>query len=691
MSHVLGIDLGTTFSAVSFVDENGNPTIVKNEYGATMTPSVVLLDGDRVEVGQTAMNQWITNQDKVIRWIKRAMDQDEFRFQDRSAIEISAEILKVLKRDAEEHLGVSIDEAVITCPAYFQPHERENTQKAGELAGFKAPKIIAEPTAAAVFHGVQSMREGEKIMVCDLGGGTFDATILALEKDVYVPKATVGNRKLGGHDWTEALVNLTRDRLLDLYGFDVRDDLGAMQMLYENCEQAKRDFHQRMQATISCPYEGKLHDVEVSRQEFEELTQYLMDRMSDCCNAAINKANVKWSDLKEILLVGGSSRLRRMGEEIAKLSGRKPIPIREPDLAVAYGAAIIAKGEVRVRPRGGIAARGSGISEVKRVTTIATIPRHFGTRVAGKKDGQSVTENEIIIPMNTVVPASCSRDDFAIPRDDLHSFDIPVVEFEPHQAGNCVAYYRVSCLPNVKRGDRIRVTFHYDESGILKAEAADVASGMVLVCENMGAQFQPEPTASGPRYVIFAVDASGSMYGEKLQSAKNALIKNAKELINRLGDNCKIGIVSFGSNGVPVLDPVSNIDMIEEAANGIEADGGTAMDEGLDMAMTMAAIAPADSMRDIVMISDGMPNSKERALVAAAKCTDSGIILSSLRIDSSDTDNDYLNQLTPNYLDIESGGDMTSAVATLLTRADEARSGQGAPVAAGVAGGIREV
>ncbi|MCI0582004.1 MAG: Hsp70 family protein, partial [Chloroflexi bacterium] len=229
---IVGIDLGTTYSAIAYVNEQGVATVIPNADGQSTTPSVVLVEGGRVVVGSVALNQWVTNEEHVVRWIKRAMGDPAYRFQGLSAAEVSAEVLKALKADAEAQLGVPLDEAVITCPAYFAAVEIENTKRAGELAGFRVREVVKEPTAAAVYYGVDNMRDGETVLVCDLGGGTFDATVLTYARGVFMPRASAGDRKLGGHDWTMELVNLVAERLVEKKGDDPRNDLVAAQLLY---------------------------------------------------------------------------------------------------------------------------------------------------------------------------------------------------------------------------------------------------------------------------------------------------------------------------------------------------------------------------------------------------------------------------------------------------------------------------
>jgi molecular chaperone DnaK len=352
---VVGIDLGTTFSAAAYVDEQGRPQVIQNSEGRLRTPSVVRVGAGPTVVGEAALNQWVTDQEHVVRWIKRVIGDPEYRFQGLDAVQISAEIIKVLKEDAEHSLGQPIIEAVITCPAYFDSVEIENTKRAGELAGLKVREIVKEPIAAAVCYGVGPMHDGEKIMVCDLGGGMFGATVLTFEKGVFIPLAATGNHQLGGDDWSMELADLAADRIKERLGEDPRDDLVASRMFYEACEQAKRDLSRVTEVAIPCRLQGRIEQVVVTREEFEVRTEWRMQTVVACAAEALEKANMTWADLDRILLVGGSSRLRRMALAFEEASGKQVVHTREPELMVTLGAAILASAQVRPRrPSGGL-------------------------------------------------------------------------------------------------------------------------------------------------------------------------------------------------------------------------------------------------------------------------------------------------------------------------------------------------
>lgn len=676
---VVGIDLGTTFSSVAYVNDEGLPEVVRNADGSATMPSVVLIQDGRIAVGDVAMNQWVTNQEHVVRWIKRAMGDLDYRFQGLSAVEISAEILKALKADAELSLGRSIEEAVITCPAYFAAVEIENTKKAGELAGFRVREIVKEPTAAAVHYGVDHMRDGEKILVCDLGGGTYDATILALEKGTFIPRASMGDRQLGGHDWTMELVEMVAERLRHRLGDDPRDDLVAGQMLYEACERAKRDLARTTEVAIPCQYKGRLEQVPVKREEFEKKTEWRIGNLVMWSERALEKAALAWSDMDKILLVGGSSRLRRMGLALEEASGKKPVQSREPDLTVALGAAILARGQVRPRrPAGGLveAPRG-GLTDIvyKRI-----IARSLGTRVIVFEGDKPRITTALVIPHSTESPVSRSREDFVVSSDGQAHFDVPVVEFESADDFVVVCNYRFKCLPSARRGDKIKVTFHYDISNIVTAEASDQRSGKALAMERLPYQ---EPNLEEvmrvrvrPRWVVFALDASGSMEAaNKMDAAKNAVLENTRNLLAVGGEGCKVGIVTFASETVVACRPTANLAAVEDALRRVTPSGTTSMDEGIRQAVELAMAAPAGTARDVVMVTDGMPDDdrKERTLSAAAEAKSKGVTLSNLGVGDEEVDLDFLTKLSPISLVIDKVDNMAGAITTLLTQSAAAR------------------
>lgn len=676
---ILGIDLGTTFSTAAYVDENGDAIAIPNADGKLVTPSAVLVKDGEIVVGEPALNHWVTDQEHVVRWIKRAMGRTDYTFQGLTPVDISAEILRQLKADAEVFLNTSLPRAVITCPAYFAAVEIENTKKAGELAGFQVKEVVKEPTAASVYYGVENMQDGERVLVCDLGGGTYDATLLAYENGIFTPLSSAGSRILGGHDWTMDLVGLVSDYYLAEFGDDPSTDLVAAQVLYEECEQAKRQFSRMERVSISCSYQGQRGVYTISRDEFEMATEWRIQELVMYTEDALRKAQMDWQDIQTILLVGGSSRLRRMALALQETSGIVPSQSNKPDLAVALGAAILAKGQVRRRkPVGGLVEMPSGgLIEViyKRI-----IARSLGTRViAFGQDNQPMITNSLIIPHSTEAPVSRSRDDFEISLSGQEYFEIPVVEFESDDDFEPIDNFRFTCLPGMKRGERIRVAFHYDESGIPTVEAFDVKSGTSLQGERLPYE-EPDVEALKvvvrPRWVVFAIDVSWSMEGAKLKKAREALIDNARQLLEQGGERCRVGIVSFSTRAEVVCEPTSDLNQVISAARGLQAQALTAMDEGINLAVELVSWAPQGVDRDVVMLTDGMPDEarKQTTVQSARRARDTGITLSSIGVGQEDVDLDFLKSLTPLSLVIEASGNMSEAMARLLTQSAQTQS-----------------
>ncbi len=678
MARIIGIDLGPTYSSVAYVDERGQARIIPNMDGQKSTPSVVLIKDGRIEVGETAQNQWVTDEEHVVRWIKRAMGQLDYRFQGLSAVEISAEILKVLKTDAEAGLGQPVREAVITCTAYFNSVEIEQTKKAGESAGLVVREVVKEPTAAAVYYGVEHMSAGETILVCDLGGGTYDATILTYRDGTFIPLATRGDRELGGHDWTMILVELVAGRFMDLTGEDPRNDLFAGQKLYEDCEKAKRDFARLDRINIPCQYQGRIEMIPVTREDFESATEYKIGIMIMRTEEAMTKAGLGWSAIDRILLVGGSSRLRRMAEALQQASGKTPVMTGEPDLMVALGAAILARGKVKPRKIAGglVNMPKGGLVDISFKRTIA---RSLGTRAVVFADSGPTICNSLIIGHGTESPVSSSRDDYEISCKGQPHFDLPVVEFEDDDDFDQISSYRFHCPSGAERGDRIRVTFDYDESGIVSVSALDLKSGKTLVQENIPYE-EPDPASIvivrvQPRWVVFAVDVSGSMDGAKMANARRGVLDNARQLLVDGRDEVKVGIVSFNAHAKIVCPPTAELRQVESAVATLSPSGTTNMGEGLQFAMDMVAGAPAGADRDIVMLTDGLPDDKNAALAMSGRVKSGGINLSALGVGSQDVDAAFLGQLTPNTLVIDKVDGMGAAMTTLLVQAAEKRSG----------------
>ena len=466
MSKIIGIDLGTTNSCVS-VMEGGDPVIIPNAEGARTTPSVVsfLPNGERL-VGQVAKRQAITNPDKTIMSIKRYMgahhvtniDGKEYTPQ-----EISAMILQKLKADAEAYLGETVTEAVITVPAYFNDSQRQATKDAGKIAGLEVLRIINEPTAASLAYGLDKMDEAHKILVYDLGGGTFDVSILDLGDGVFEVLSTNGDTKLGGDDFDEAVMHYIADTFKAENGIDLMQDKMAVQRLKEAAEKAKIELSSSMQTNINLPFitadaTGPKHiDLTLTRAKFDELTHDLVQRSIEPMKKALADAKLSLNDIDKIILVGGSTRIPAVQEAVKKFTGKEPSRGVNPDECVAVGAAIQA---------------GVLTGEVKDVVLLDVTPLTLGIETAG---GIATP----LIERNTTIPTKKSQV-FSTAADNQTSVEINVVQGERQMAmdNKSLGRFTLSGIAPAPRGiPQIEVTFDIDANGIVKVSALDKGTG----------------------------------------------------------------------------------------------------------------------------------------------------------------------------------------------------------------------
>ena len=464
MGKAVGIDLGTTNSVVAVL-EGGEPTVIANAEGNRTTPSIVAFKGEEVLVGELAKRQAITNPDNTVRSIKRQIGtnwKEKFENKEYTPQEVSARILQKLKRDAESYIGEDVTDAVVTVPAYFNDAERQATKEAGQIAGLNVLRIINEPTAAALAYGLEN-NEDQKILVYDLGGGTFDVSVLEISEGVFEVKSTSGDSKLGGDDWDERVMEWLVDKFKSSTGIDISEDKMAMQRIKEGAEKAKIELSSTTETEVNLPFitandSGPQHLLEkLSRSEFEKITSDLVDRTKDPVNKAVKDAGLSFSDIQHIILVGGSTRIPAVQALVKSMTWKDPSKGVNPDEVVASGAAIQA---------------GVLKGDVKDVLLLDVTPLTLGVETKGG----IMTK---MIERNTTIPTKRSET-FSTADDGQTQVEIHVLQGEREMAsGNkSLGKFNLTDIPSAKAGTpQIEVTFDIDANGIVNVNAKDLGTG----------------------------------------------------------------------------------------------------------------------------------------------------------------------------------------------------------------------
>ena len=621
----IGIDLGTTFSAIAHINKRGVPEIIENAEGELITPSVVLFDGEEVIVGSYAKNNLTTFPGQTVEFVKQNMGDRSFAFEYQGkkypATEISAFILKKLKVDAERRLGESIDEVVISVPAYFGDPQRRATKEAGEIAGLKVLQLINEPTAAAYAYGLHHMGRNQRALVFDLGGGTFDVTVVEISGDRIEVKATDGDHHLGGKDWDDALIQRIASHFEKTYAISPYANETDFHLLKAKAVAAKIALSKLPKVNIDFGCKGKILRSEISRQEFEFMTATLVDQCQMLTDKVIRDAGFKMTDIDAVLLAGGSTRMPMIRNMLEACFGKAPSTALNPDECVALGASV--KAALLRKEKWLLPAAGTTWALPSKMQDINVTSHSFGLVVL--RDGRLF--NSVVIPKNTDYPCEYSRDDYVTTYDNQLTLDLYVLEGEAADPRDCdlIGAYQIFDIPRGPIGGaRLKVSYKYNDNQIIQVVAFDLNNKTLLPIRPIDHPDINLLGVSTAMDVAILVDCSGSMSGEKLANAQSAAIRFSETIIRGAS---KVGVVSFGGAAAQLECALTadHAEFSRKIAN-LKAYGGNPMWDAIDVAdHTIFGDQNSNSMKVIIVLADGDPGNAAATLASANRVKGNGI------------------------------------------------------------------
>jgi molecular chaperone DnaK len=646
MKYSVGIDLGTTFSSVAIVDETARPKILPIHQNSGKMPSVIHFGNGDPRVGDEAKAVQALGEVNIAAFFKRNMGDPRFMLhfhgKDYTATELSAILLRQLKAEAEALLGATVEKAVITVPAYFNNLQRQATIQAGEMAGLNVLRIINEPTAAALAYGLQKNTQPQTALVYDLGGGTFDVTLVRITLTDIEVLATDGNHELGGKDWDDRIATYLAQQFSEQYQSDPLEDATTFNDLLVRCEKAKQQLSQREQTRITMSYQGQKQTYTLTRAQFENITQDLMERTRHLTEQVIYEAGLTWAQLSGALLVGGSTRMPMVSHYIQTMSGKVPLNGINVDQAVALGAAIQANLE---------AEDSNEITfTLAAKKTIQDVMSHSLGMVAENED-RSRYLNSIILPKNKPIPCVESRPfQLRTAPNQNNELEVYILQGESEVPTECVilGQYTFSQITHVPgKLAIIDIEYAYDKNGVVTVSATERATGQALpkqalIPDDLAWLSLPPPQEQETlihQSVFLLIDVSYSMDGAALVEAKQA----AQAFISQSDlAHTAIGLIKFGCKAKMISQLTQNAKHLHKAIKRLKTDGSTNMTDGLKTAYLK--LKNIDDPRFIVLLTDGLPNHpKETQQIAKEICTN-GIEL--ITIGTGEADQKYLQSIT---------------------------------------------
>jgi molecular chaperone DnaK len=678
MALAVGIDLGTTFSAIARVDENGRPAVIPNDLALPVTPSVVCFRHGEAIVGAEAKDLQAAGHPSAA-FFKRQMGQRSWGFfadgREYSAIDLSALVLAKLKRDAERELGEVVVDAVITVPAYFRNPEREATIMAGRQAGLNVVQVINEPTAAAIAYGYRTTGGGQLVLVYDLGGGTFDVTLLRVERDAIRVLTSEGDHELGGKDWDDRVLEFLGNRFQAEFGIDPMSDRESVSDLLVRAEEAKRRLSSATTTRVAIVHGGYRGSYELDRQTFKDLTTDLMERTMALTRKVLEDQKVVADALDGVLLVGGSTRMPMVHEFVAQAFGRPPLSGVNVDEAVALGAALTAADQsVLASPR--------TLALAGRRRTVDVTNHSLGMIAVDEK--RTAYVNSIILPKNREIPCVLSRPYQHRTGRRAAPLEVFMTQGESERPGEVTYLGRhvIQDVPADPSGVTIvDIEYAYDASGTVQVAASARTSGAALritveaLPPDVPARFLAPPRVAQPQHVTayLAFDLSGSMSGAPLRAAQDA----ARAFLQNTDlAHCSLGIVAFSDKVRTKLEASQNARRIELAIEALEACETGVGNDADPFDELLRLMARGDEPRFGVVLADGVWSNQSKAIARAQACKDRGVEI--IAVGFGGADEAFLNAIASSdeasfFTSLGGLTDTFSTIAQVLTESGGGR------------------